>query len=325
MTPVVVIRPLSGYINRLQAIVSAQLLAEDIGADLWIDWQPSDVAPVSMDVILDPDFCNRHGRSSHEVRTSLGVDPAHLPDHLHEDTRAGVVTLAGRDRGEQAFMPALNGAWRSGRFEAIVVAAGGKFTLLGGEQLSGDQALRFQDRRREAYARLPLNPGIEERAAEALVGRAPFIAMHLRYSDRSLESPWSRHVASSLSHLRQATGIENLFIASDTPHARQRWTKRADAMGLRPWSTSPPDVPRSDPRSAWGALVDWRVLTRSSGMVFFAASSFAEEAAVASGHMNRSIGLAATSSRRIWMQGRQWARAAITYPSRHGWIGDGRG
>jgi hypothetical protein len=321
VTPVVVIRPLSGYINRLQAIVSAQLLAEELGAGFWIDWQPSDVAPVSVDAVLDPDFCRQHARTELEIISTTGVSPANMPPYLTTDSARGVITLAGLDRGEQAFMPELKEVWASGNFTTIVISAGGKFTLQGSARLSPAEERAFQARRYGAYQRLALNPGIEEQAAVAMAGHEPFVGLHLRYSDRSLESPWSRQITHASRRLREMTGVRSLFVASDTPKARAVWAQRAVRMGFEPWSTDPPNVPRSDPRSAWGALIDWRILTRSSAMVFFAASSFAEEAVVASGECDRGIALKASADRRAWMQARQWSHAAVTYPRRHGWFG----
>lgn len=320
MTPVVVIRPLSGYINRLQAIISAQLLAGDLGADLWVDWQASEVAPVRIDAVLDSEFCERHSKSTEEIVAATGVDPARIPSYLHTDAEKGVITLAGFDQGEQVFMPSLKQAWATGEFSKVVISAGGKFTIHGSEHLTESQQHEFRRRRHQAYADLRLHPGIEEAAHETMVSQTSFIALHLRYSDRSLQSPWSRQIRPALHQLRQSSGVTKLFIAADTPSARQEWMQRARSMGLQPWSTTPPDVPRSDPRSAWGALVDWRILTRSAGIVYFAASSFAEEAAVASGHFDVSIGLRAGRTRRAWMSSRQWAVAVLIYPQRHGWL-----
>lgn len=317
MTPVVVIRPLSGYINRLQAIISAQLLAEDLGADLWVDWQPSEVAPVQIEQVLDPRFCDEHSRSTAEVVRALSVDPAAIPHYLHTDPTKGVITLAGFDRGEQAFMPRLRQAWDAGDFATIVISAGGKFTIRGSERLTDAQQHEFRRRRQQAYARLRLHPDIEGAADEAVESHPSFIALHLRYSDRSLESPWSRSIRPALEHVSRSSGLMSLFVAADTPSARNEWTQRARSMGLEPWATSSPDVPRSDPRSAQGALIDWRILTRSAGMVYFAASSFAEEAAVASGHVEESIGLTAGPLRRSFMRLRQYAHAAATYRERH--------
>ena len=117
------------------------------------------------------------------------------------------------------------------------------------------------------------------------------------------------------------TAHDTVFIASDSARERERWVSALLQRGLRPWTVRPESVDRSDPISAVGALIDWRILTRSSAMVYFSASSFAEEAAVASGAFDRSIGLAASPSRALWVRGREYATAAATYPTRHGWWG----
>jgi hypothetical protein len=319
--PVVVIRPLSGYINRLQAIASARILAADLQGDLWIDWEATDVAPVDMGDVLDPDFCDRHAHSRATVIDRWGVDPAAMEPYLQGDPERRVVTLAGLDRGEQAFMPDLAHLLQNHQPEAIIISAGGKFTLAGDSVLTKEQARTFRARRAQAYAQMPLHPGIEQVAQDAMLGRAPFVGLHLRYSDRSLESPWRRQIDPVVRAVAAGEHSPSLFIASDTGVERQRWHQRARAMGLDPWSTSPGDHPRSDPRSARGALVDWRILTQSRAMVYFAASSFAEEAAVASGSFDKGVGLTAGPSRRVWMEGQQLARAAATYPRRHLWPG----
>lgn len=320
MTPVVVIRPLSGYVNRLQAVASAQLLAIDIGADLWVHWTPSIIAPVPMDSVLNTDFCAAHARSSRDIDDAFGLDIGELAPYLNLDPKRGVITVAGLDLGEQTFMPKMREAWETGDFQAIVVSAGGKFTLNGGATLTPTQASEFRLRRYHVYRDLPLCGEIESIADEVLRNRDPFIALHLRYADRTLESPWRSHIGPALRDVRARTGLNQLFIATDTPKAQQDWVMRAREMNFRPWSASTLEFPRSDPRSAWEALVDWRLLSRSRAMVYFAASSFAEEAAVASGNYDVGIGLQASRMRRVWMRARQLTHALATYPRRHGWM-----
>lgn len=321
MPSVVVIRPLSGYINRLQAIASASMLAADLQGDLWIDWQATEVAPVAMVDVLDPGFCDRHAHSGAEVEARWGLDLGIIPPYLQWDPERRVVTLAGLDRGEQAFMPDLRRLLRDHEPELIVISAGGKFTLAGDDVLTEEQARTFRARRVKAYAQIPLHPGIEERAADLVGHREKFVALHLRYSDRSLESPWRRQILPALRRVRDASGATDLFIASDSTKERSWWHERAQEEGFQSWSADAPDIPRSDPRSAWGALVDWRLLSRSRAMVYFAVSSFAEEASVASGHFSEGVGLSASATRRAWMQGRELVEAAVTYPRRHGWMG----
>jgi hypothetical protein len=319
--PVVVVRPLSGYANRLQAIVSGSLLAQDLGGPLLVCWQESEVAPVPASAVLAPSYCATHVRTTSDIYGELGVDLSHIREYLTIDEGTGVITLAGLDRGEQAFMPDLRAALsRLPDARAVVLSAGGKFTLDGDAVLTPEQARRFRVRRAAGYAELSLHPGIEERAAVA-GERQPFVGLHLRYSDRSTQTPWSRDIAPAVSRVTRTAGTASVFVASDTPAQRHSWTERLQKMGLTPWSADPGDFARSDPRSALGALVDWRILTRSQAMVYFAASSFAEEAAVASGRFDEGVGLTASRTRTAWVRAGQYAEAARTYPRRHGWWG----
>jgi len=321
MAPVVVVRPLSGYANRLQAIVSSALLAEDLGAELIVCWEESPVAPVAAAAVLDPAWCSAHVRSAAEVRDRLGVDPTRIPDYLAVDIEVRTITLAGLDKGEQHFMPELRTALADLPDEGVLVlSAGGKFTLDGDAVLTLDQERGFRARRAAAYARLPLHPDIEDRAAVAAQHR-PFIGLHLRYSDRSTETPWTRAIAPAVRSCAESEETSSVFVASDTAAQRQRWTQRLQSLGLEPWSADPGDYPRSDPRSTRGALVDWRILTRAEAMVYFSASSFAEEAAVASGRFDESVGLSASAMRTAWVRAGQYVDAARTYPRRHGWWG----
>lgn len=321
MAPVVVVRPLSGYANRLQAIVSAQLLAAEIQAEFWVDWEPSDVAPVPMDAVMDPAFCRVHARRRSFILNALGVDPAKIEPYLHLDNARGIVTLAGLDLGEQHFMPDLSRMLsRTPDVHAIVISAGGKFTLSGDSRLTPQQECDFRSARWNAYQRMLFHPEIED-AAEALMQQHPsFMALHLRYSDRSRSSPWRWQIDRALREVASRSDASEIFLASDSFRERQFWLEKVAGLGLTPWTVASLETQRSDPRAAHGALVDWRILSRSAAMVYFSASSFAEEALVASGAFNQSIGLAASAPRRAWMVTRQLADAARTYPDRHGWL-----
>ena len=318
MSPVVVIRPLSGYVNRLQAVVSALLLAEELEAALWINWEPDDVAPAAIDQILGPPYVEL-SRSTAEVSADFTIDMTSLPRYLSFDPEKGIVTLAGLDRGEQFFMPQLQGYLKQHEVRAILISAGGKFTLSNRPSLSESEVRDFRSNRYEVYQSLRLHQGIEDRVESELRNHPRFAALHLRYSDRSIDSPWNRQIIRALRGLRERGNSDQLFVASDTPVVRDQWHQVSRDLGFEPWSAAAGDLPRADTRSAWDALVDWRLLSNSQEMVYFAASSFAEEACVASGHLDEGVGLRASGLRRNWVKGRQLSRALRTYPQRHGW------
>ena len=57
-------------------------------------------------------------------------------------------------------------------------------------------------------------------------------------------------------------------------------------------------------------------------MVYFAESSFAEEAAVTTGNFDSSIGLRASKSRVLQVKAGEYVNALVSYPRRHGWLGE---
>jgi hypothetical protein len=320
--PVVIVQPLSGYVNRLQAIVSASLLASDLDADLAVSWQASEVAPVEAESIFNEAFRAAHLASSSDVLERWDLDLSTVPQYLTVDRERARISLAGFDLGEQHFMPQLRQALKGmPDVQQVVIRAGGKFTLEGGAVLTSEEKHAFARRRHAAYQAPSLHPDIEGPAAQAAAAHDPFVGLHLRYSDRSHQAPMRKAIAPAVQELVERTGASSVFVASDVRAERERWLAKARAMGLDPWSMDQGDYPRSDPRSATGALVDWRILTRSVGLVYFAESSFAEEAAVASAGLDVSIGLRASRTQAAWARGTEYANAALTYPRRHGWLG----
>lgn len=320
MPPIVVVRPQSGYANRLQSIASAWILAEKLHSRLLVDWIPDPrVAPVGLDSVLDLRVCGAFQDSVEEALSEFGVSAQPLPRYLHFDRDAGLVTLAGMERGEQHFMPELKALLESQRVRAIVISAGGKFTLEGGNVLTAAQAAMFRRERWGTYGRLLLHPEVEAGAKRAIGERQAFDGLHLRYSDRALESPWPRSIISALIALRDRSESDSLFIASDNAIAKSRWLEQATNLGWKAWTVDSGNLPRDDPRSSLEALIDWRVLSLAHSLVYFRASSFAEEAAVAGGSYDRSTPLTATRSRRAWMRICEYGAALRSYPQSHGW------
>ena len=320
MTEVVVF-PQSGYANRMQAMASAAILADSIGAVWHVCWELQPVAPVSPLEIFESSLIADHFISSDEARARWGLSKAELPLYLTHDHVKRRTIVAGHDRGEQSLMPGLRQILQTEKPDTIAMVAGGKFDLHGDSVLTGPQASSFRRNRQAFYEELRFTSSIEDSAARAATQHGPFVGLHLRYSDRSLEAPWRHRIWPSLRGVLELADTEAVFIASDSARERDRWVTRLNDRGMSPWTIHPESVDRSNPLSAAGALVDWRILTRSSAMVYFSASSFAEEAAVASGAFDRSIGLAGSPSRALWVRGREYATAAATYPTRHGWWG----
>jgi hypothetical protein len=160
----------------------------------------------------------------------------------------------------------------------------------------------------------------EDAVDSALAGRASFIGLHLRYSDRSHQAPLDRSIRKALRASADDSGITSVFIASDTASARDRWIDESRLLGLDPWFVSHDSLARSNVEGSRAALVDWRVLSRAQRLVYFAESSFAVEAAVAGPGFDDSIALGTSRLRKAAVRSTGFVRAGLTYPRRHGWI-----
>ena len=305
--------PRNGYVNRLQAIVSAQALAHSLGAFLGIGWERQQAAPVDVSAVLDL----RAVQAEFLDLASSPTGARHAADVPVGITRGsdGVVFLAGGMAGEQVLMPALRRELDEGINELVIVA-GGKFWLHGDEHLTTQQADQFRSVRRELYADLKLNEEIEDQAS-TVVSRLPphFLGLHLRYSDRNQQAPSRRSIREALSALRD--DVEgNVYIAGDDLSKVAEWRSWLDQHGWNTWVNETSQAADVESRKA-DALVDWRILGAAHRLVYFAESSFGEEAAVASGHFDDSLGLECNRMRSIAVRSAAHFRNLVTYPSRH--------
>lgn len=150
----------------------------------------------------------------------------------------------------------------------------------------------FRELRQSFYRETAFTSEIESAVQAELAPRSAFLGLHLRYTDRSHQTPLDGAIRQALQDLSARSGITDLFIAGDSAAARQRWTDQARDLGLKPWSVEHLVWDRASGGSQQAALVDWRLLTHAKAMVYFLESSFAVEAAVAGGTFETSIALA---------------------------------
>lgn len=305
-------------------MASAAVLAEQLGCAFEVCWDPEPVAGSPAAQVFDAQFCASVVRDRRAVEDELGVVLADLPRYLHAVAEHGLISLAGNDRGEQHFMPALAGLIdASPGLHTLVIIAGGNFSLpthADGTPITAQEAVAA---RGAWYRACALNPVIETGAEQACSGHRPFVALHLRYTDRAHQAPSERAIRDALHELRARATTTSLFVASDTSATRDAWMQEARALGFEPWTVEHAPVDRADPTSAHAALIDWRILGASEATVFFASSSFAHEAAVASGHLDACITLEPDPRIAAVAKARELGRALVTYPSRHGWLGRG--
>lgn len=299
----VILQPQNGYINRIQALASAGLLARELGAEFEVEWIPDQFAPARPEEVFSSGFLKGFTLLSE-------CKPWNLDPYLKVSFDKTTVTLAGLDRGEQEFMNALRTELSSNsKVQELRISAGGKFSLNG----TGTEF----DRNRGSFYRneVQFTLEIEQAAEQIALDRGDYIGLHLRYSDRSHQAPSRRSIESALRHFTIERGVDQVFIASDDFRALDHWIPRLKKLGLHAWSASPPAS--NTYRAAAPALIDWRLLTLSKGVVFFQESSFGEESAVAVAGGPHGIGLPGSHWNHVQSLAGEYLRAMYTYPSRH--------
>lgn len=310
----VIVVPRNGYVNRLQAWASAAILAAHADAPLRILWEPEAVAPARAPDLFSPLIIERSFIERPALDALLGGPHEELPRYLTAIPDRRVTVLAGHDRGEQEFMEAVAGLLESPSGpRTLVIIAGGKFRLPGPED--------FVRQRQVFYRQLKWSPALDELVRRELDGRPEYAGLHIRMTDRARESPTPRAIRQALARLRDDGGPTSLFLAADTGEGREHWSAVATELGFEPWTASGIEFDRSTTTAGLGAMVDWRILGGATRLVYSAASSFAEEAAVATGDYGSCIALASSAARQRTRAAGDLGRALVTYPRRHGWLG----
>lgn len=281
----VIVVPRNGYANRLQAWASAHVLAAQLNWDLKVLWEPQEVATTPVDWIFGEEFLARTLISSSEVQAILGRSHEELPRYFNVLREGDLLVLAGHDKGEQAFMPDLARHLTLGQIgTTLVIIAGGSYSLPD----SPDPVAA----RRAFYRSLMWSESVDNLVNEAVKSQRDFCALHVRNTDRSHQAPTNRAIRQALQEAAERSDSKSLFVCADTHEARVQWSTVAEDIGWSPWYVTGVEFDRTSPANGVSALVDWRLLSLASSVIFPAASTFSSEAVVAGGNIDTSYPLA---------------------------------
>ena len=300
--------PRNGYINRLQAWASAEVMGGQFNVPVRVVWEPAPLAPARATDLFALSAINQKFCSADEFTTIVGCTHEELPRYLYVNSKQRLVSLAGHDLGEQVFMADLAAAVKhKSAPKVLVLIAGGKFCLNGTRD--------FAHHRANFYKKLPWKSEIDSAVETSCASQNHFVGLHIRGTDRSREAPPPRKVRHALRRLREV-GPTSLFVAADSEHEQIRWLDEARRFGFEAWSREVETRDRRLVDESFGAIVDWRVLSRSLAMVYTASSSFGHEAAINAGNPGANISLSASLARQRARSAWCWAFAAATYPAR---------
>jgi hypothetical protein len=288
-------------------------MARRWGAPLNVYWETEAVAPADAYSLFRSAGQGAGFVSREELEHLLGAPHDQLPRYLGQASADGVVTLAGHDRGEQAFMADLSRLVReNSKAVTVVLIAGGRFHLPG--------EVDFDIKRRDFYRSLDWSDAIAERLRAVHSNASSFIGLHVRGTDKALTVPTWRALEQSVLAVADRTGIDSIFVAADTKSTRTMWIDKLTSDYKEPWFVDSTRHNRESRHAGVDALVEWNLLARSTAMVFANDSSFGHEAALCTLRPEMNLGLTAP----VWQQTSRKVfrvfRAGLTYPARHGWV-----
>lgn len=303
----IIVVPRNGYANRLQAWASSAILAAELDVPVKVLWEPEPVAPATAEQLFSPTLLRTSFIESSEVTEVLGRPHTDWPRYLNVER--DVVVLAGHDLGEQHFMPELlETLVREPLPRLLVIIAGGKFHL--------PDSTNFELQRRVFYSRIDWSEAIRDRVDLLRADHHEYLGLHIRQTDRSITAPTAKRIRAALAELHMRTGIASLLVAADTDEARQHWQNTAIKLGLEPWTSDAREYSRSQAAAGIDAIVDWHLLGGARALVYPAASSFGEEAAVVTGNKTACIALDASRRLQHFRASLGVGRSVLSYPLR---------
>lgn len=304
-------------------MASAQILADQVGAELKVVWAPQDAAPAQARMVFDSALIDRDFISEEKCQQICGFPLVEIPRYLNtSETESGarVITLAGYEFGEQYFMRELRDLIdTSPDIQIIAISSGGRFSLKSESPSVAWDSQNFRSERALWYAKQIFSETIDSAIRGAAVSE-PYFGLHLRYSDRSRQAPTRREINRAVHRLASKINVRRVFIASDSQTEREWWSIKLKERGFSVWWNDTAGGNRTQESGALGALIDWRLLGMSKSLVYFKESSYGYEAAVATDNFSGSIGLKANQIRSFSVRGKGFARNAITAPRRRGWV-----
>jgi hypothetical protein len=283
----ILIIPVNGYLNRLQAVASTYSLSLELGACFKVLWLKDSIASTDLSSLFAEEFIQKYFVDLCYVSTKYSInDILDIPLYLNIDEERKVITLVGHDKGEQFFMNQLNLLVNNIEYKdfSIIIKAGGKFSL--------SNAPDFIENRRFFYNNILFASDIYNFVNQKKF-KLPYLGLHLRTTDRSIHSPTRRQLINYLLKLQQELGINHVFLASDNSNYDAKFTKNLNALGFDVFKANTDILDRIHPEAGRQAMIDWLILSRSVATAYHKDSSFSQEAAILNINSEKSRGFLA--------------------------------
>jgi hypothetical protein len=280
--------PRNGLGNRLQAITSAIVLSKDIGADVRILWSEETQLPLKAGEVFSSSTLSKLFEECTEPQIRLLLNE--IPEFLTTSEETGQIFLRGNRLGEQKFMKRISELIRSNaNYKQITIVAGGQFELNRKRKLTRKR-LEFQERRHVAYENLIFSQAINDDAETMLSSLTmPYIALHLRGTDRANQSISDRLLVRECLRLNKKVKTGSFLIVGDSADRIAIVRRLFESSSISPQLSPVKELTRTSSTGSRMAILDWILLKNAAVIVASSTSTFAVEAAVAGGLYEKSV------------------------------------
>lgn len=271
-----IVIPVNGYVNRLQAIISGMLLASQFGFVFKVYWIPERIAPADIDKIFSSDFVREYSINSSEWLSLAKIETKNFPKYLSITDKA--VFIQGLDNGEQKYIKQIFTVDFPNSSNNIYIKSGSNFYATILNDLPG-----FQLAKRNRFNLNSFNESLLKTYEEFRLNLPSiYIGLHLRTTDRILEFPPDKKLLKRVLESMKILKISDVFISTDSVETLSKWTSLLEQHGLKVYSQSSVNYNRSNVDSAQSAFIDWLSLLNCNYLIYTGNSTFSEEASVLS-------------------------------------------
>lgn len=277
--------PQNGLANRLQAIASGKLLANELGMTLKVHWIVEKAMPINSSEIFDEQTLLEYFTSPEEGSVYNKIVER---SKYFVSLDANSIVIKGMRLGEQRLMNKLKNEIRIQKENLdVVVISGGKF-LLNRNRFFTDSST-FRTLRKEIYDQIKFHKKILENvnALQKQLGKN-YVAVHLRGTDRISETIKIKKFIKLLK-LDFNNINEPIFICGDSYDRRMVLQDSLEKAGFNNIIVPEIDFSRSTVSGIQDAAADWLVLSKAKKIIFSEGTTFSYEAAVAGGVFSNSV------------------------------------
>ena len=269
-----VVVPVNGYMNRLQAIVSGWLLATQLNYEFKIYWEPEINAPANPEEIFNADFVSDYfiDPTQWSIFTKLSYN--NFPKYLTFSNEG--IYIRGLDKGEHKLINRMFNSDFKNSFRNIYIKGGSNFYSTRLNDFS-----TFQISKRNLFhTNFFCSDLLKDFEKLNSILPSKYIGLHLRATDRIFEFPPEKKLLRIILEVSELTKIQDVFIATDNSTMLERWSELLRNNDLMVYSQTNITYDRTKFVSAKSAIFDWLALVGCTSLVNTGFSTFSEEAIV---------------------------------------------